>query len=196
MLSHEKNEFVTEMNLKWPEKFTESDLEYWVKKLSDFPFADVMESLSAFKAEARFAPKISEILERLNAKGIKRSQIPSKWKTIVAEAMVRANPWMDKEPETAIILHYHRYWFLRYRKSNLIEGEHAASALAQDRLKAIEERRESVRQCCIRDLRSVCSVESAEALAQWFDASQSDYRRAIDDLRNGLVEPEAVPEFA
>lgn len=183
MTTDDREKLMVEMSLKWPGKFSDTDLAYWCRELDAFDVQAVILTVTAWKCESKFVPKLPEIKARLakhSGAVVRRNQ--SRYQTCIAMGIVQSNPSMDGRPEAELILRYHRYWFFRYRKSIVSEDGHE-SEIDRQRIDACLRTRKSQ---CIVDLMGAGHEKAmAETLSDWIDAPKPDFDGVVAGL-NGI----------
>lgn len=192
MNGSDKEKLMCEICQKWPNKFTDSDLEYWCRQLDRYDVEDILRVLTEWKASSKYAPKLPEIKSRL-AKSARMpdSSAKQRYVSVIAQSLAAANPMLDGRPEAELLLRFHRFWFFKYRKDLLTDRTGKMREETDNDRALIREKHRITLESCARDLWGAgCSQEQAQQLAEWFNAPQPDFDSAVSQI--GAEVPELV----
>lgn len=192
MIHDDRIALMNELDAKWPDKFTQADMEYWTRELDRFHLADVLEVLASYKAANTFRPKIQDIKERLRARLSSTSSSTSQpnpldqYKSFYGREIAKKNPALVGRLERELLLRHFRFEFFARRKSLLerLQGTKIPAPVDVQEA-AVNQLRQNTVRLCVRDL---CAAgepsEDAARWAAWIDADQAEF----DAVLNGTFE--------
>ena len=164
----------------------EAELAVFRKALLPFQKQDVVDAIGKHRLLCKFSrPTFKDILTDLELRGRREKPVrTSRYNSMIASELARANAALDGKPEAELIVHYHRYWFFRYRKMTLWDKRTQAmrepTAIDSERIDA---QRLIARAACKRDLWDAgCDDAECASLADWIDAPQPDFEGMVADL--------------
>jgi hypothetical protein len=146
----------------WPNKFEDDSLAYWCKEFHGYDVEAVQAALTQFKNQSRFVPKVHEIKKRLAIPKVANRENVVTFGSFVS-ILRRGNPHLADRPDAEVVLRYHRHWWFRSPKSDVL--------------------RESVTGKCVRDLveTGMDADEAGRCAAFVFDEPHA-FREALDDM--------------
>ncbi len=186
MIAPDQEKLAVELCKKWPNKFTDDDLEYWCRELGKFRVEDVLEVMNAWKAESRFVPRLPELRARLAKRSgsVVASSAP-KYTTVLARDVAKANPHLDGRHEGELILRYHRRYWRLYRADS--EKRAQMQGLQGQAIETVNRERKLENQTneAVRDLISAgMDPTAARSTAGCLDWPEPQFAEACEDLAN------------
>jgi hypothetical protein len=198
MLNSDFENFKGFLEANWPNKFTDRDVQYWIRELQPWEIERVQEKIVEFKNSHKFAPKAPEIKalcqEAWPVKFQAVAREVSRFVTVVAQQWAKSQPKLASDPESTLIMRYYRYWFCRLRKS-ITDVADLRKQNGQQPQPDDEKRIEIIRNKSTRDCRAellACRLtwEQADAASSWIDSTDLEFEQAIDSL-HGMAQQAA-----
>ena len=191
MLNSDFESLKSSLEANWPNKFTDKDVQYWLRELQPWEIERVQEKLVEFKNSHKFSPKTNEIKalcrDAWPVKHQATAREVSRFVTVVAQQWAQSQPKYQSDPESTLIMRYYRYWFCWMRKSVTdvadIRQQRGSSPMPDDASRIESFKRKFCRDCLSELLSCGLTWEQADAASSWIDSTDLEFERAIDSLK-------------